>query len=379
MPSPDITPYVDLTLFDKDPQDLVDQAVEDALVTLPDWEPAEGNTEMVVLEGEALIGAEVIYAINRLPGATVEILLALYGVLRDAGSPPTVELRFELSDDLGHTIDAGTTVRLPLGGDLEVMDFTTDADLVVANGDTEGVVMATGSRNSIDANGIAAETEYELQDAVPYVDRVMGNTDVNAGAEPETGEDFLDRGVQVLRRLVNTLVLPEHFTAEALLNPLVVRATTLDNFDVTVGGGSVPGDHPGHVTVLVAGAAGAALDPGDVADLDADLEAKSMANLAVHVAGPTVTNVAVTAEVIRLAGYLDAEVEANVGAALQAYLDPDTWEWGRDVYRNELISVIDQVEGVDRVVSVTAPAADVVVDVDELINDGVLTITVTAP
>lgn len=378
MPSPDLTPYVDLTLFDKDVQDLIDQAVADAAVKLPDWEPKEGNTEMVVLEAEALEVAELIYAVNRLPGAVVEILLALFEVDRDLGDPPTVQLRFELSDNLGHTIPAGTTVRLPLAGDLEPLDFTTDADAVVPNGQVQGLVMATGSRNTIDANGTLAEVELELQDAIPYVDRVMTNAAVAAGAEPETGEDFIARGIQVLGRLVNTLVLPEHFTRDALLNALVERATTLDNFDISLGTG-VPGDHPGHVSVLVAGANGAALSAGDMAAIDTDLEAKAMANLSVHVAALTITAVAVTATVVRKAGFDSATVDAAVVAALQAYLDPDTWEWGRDVYRNELIALMDGVAGVDRVTAITVPAADVAVDVDELVTAGAIDITVNAP
>lgn len=379
MPSPDVTPYVDLTLYDKDAQDLVDQAVADAVAKFPDWEPREGQTEMVHLEGVALEVSELIFAINRLPGAIVEILLRLFEVERDAGSPPTVVVRFELSDDLGHTIPAGTRVLLPLPADLEPLEFTLNEAMVIPATQTEGTGAATGNRNTIDANGVEAETELELLDAVPYVDAVFTDAAVAAGAEEETSEAYLTRGVQTLRRLVSTLVLPDHFTREALLNPLVVRATTLDNFDVTVGGGSVPGDHPGHVTVLVAGAAGAPLDAGDMTDLDDVLEAKALGNLAVHVAAPTVTDVAVTATVVRKAGYDAADVEAACEAALGAYLDPDSWEWGRDVYVNELIAVLDAVEGVDRVDVIALPAADVVVGVDELVDDGVLTITVDDP
>jgi hypothetical protein len=169
-------------------------------------------------------------------------------------------------------------------------------------------------------------------------------------------------------------VRPSHFTAAALENPLVTRAFVLDNHD------GVAANQLGHVAVAVAGAGGVALGAGDKAAIEADLEDRAQVNLDVHVINPTVTAVAVTATVRRVAGYTDDAVEANVTAAINAYLDPDTWEWGSTVRRNELIAVIDRAEGVDFVDVLTAPAADVVLPgVAPLADAGVLDITVDAP
>jgi Baseplate J-like protein len=376
LPSPDIREYVDLTLYDRTPQELLDTALADAAIKLPGWVPREGNTELVLLEAVSLEVAELVYAINRLPGAVTEVLLGLYGIVRDDGAPPVATVRFELSDNLGHTIPAGTIVRL-VAGDV-VVDFTTNANLAIAPGATEGVIGITADRNTIEGNGTPIDTELELITAVPYVDAVVVTVAIAGGLEAETGESFLDRGAQALRRLVSTLVTPDHFVAAALEDPNVLRAQGLDNYNPAVGPN--PGDNPGHITVVVAGANGAALTAPQKAAIEAVLEAAAMANLDVHLADPNVTNQAIDVTVVRLAGYTDLQVQANVTSALQAYLDPATWAWGRDVYRNELISVIDQAVGVDRVVALAVPAADVAItNIGGLVNDGALTITVQAP
>src|SRR4051794_20833934 len=114
MPSPDVTDLVELTLYDKGPFDLVDRALADAAPKLPGWVPREGNTELVLLEAMALPVAELIYAVNRLPGAVLDVLLRLYGITRNLGAPAAATVRFTLADALGHNLPAGTRVALPL-------------------------------------------------------------------------------------------------------------------------------------------------------------------------------------------------------------------------------------------------------------------------
>lgn len=377
MPSPDLRQYVDLTLYDRDAQGIFDRALELAKVSLPDWTPREGNTEVVLLESLALEVSELTFATNRVPGAVAEALLKLYGLTQDPGAAATASARFTLADNAGHTIPAGTTVRLRLTDELAV-DFTLDANLAVAAGATEGVGAITATDVGIAANGTAVGTTLELIDAVTYVERVVLETSPTGGQEPETSSAFLDRGAQVLRRLVNTLVLPEHFTAAALSDARVYRATSVDNYDP--GQAGAPGDHAGHVTVAVAAEGGVLLTSTVKGELDVTLSDQAQANLAVHVIDPTITAVAVTATVRRLSTYTDAQVSANVNAALEAYLDPDTWAWSATVRRNELIAIIDRAEGVDYVATLTDPAADVSLSgVAPLATLGTVTLTVEAP
>lgn len=140
------------------------------------------------------------------------------------------------------------------------------------------------------------------------------------------------------------------------------------------------GSYPGHVTVAVLGLNGAPLLPSEREALRLELDVQAQANLAVHVMDATVTTVDVAATVVRREGHAEADVIAAVTSTLNLYLDPDTWTFGRPVYRNELISIIDQVEGVDRVTAITTPAADVIpAGVAPLVDLGTATITVLAP
>ena len=379
MAQPDLQTYHELTLYDRLPYELVERALEDAAVKFPEWEPRENNTEMVLIEVLATVVAEMVFAVNRVPGAVTEVLIRLFDIERDLGTAPTTTVTFNLADTLGHTIPAGTRVRLDLGGSAGVIDLLTDVQAVAAAGQTSVTVAATGSTATAAANGTPAGTPLSLESAIPYVDSVVLATAVLAGADPEDETSWRDRAVKRFSRLTSTLVLPEHFTADANEWPTVARATTLDLYDPDAGSGT-PGDHPGHVTVAVIGSGGALLSAQDKTDLETDLETKTLANLDVHVIDPTVTAVDVTVDVVRKTSHTDQQVSDNITAALGAYLNPDAWDWDATVYRNELIALLDGVDGVERVVDITVPAGDVALTgVAPLADVGTVTVTVQAP
>jgi len=82
------------------------------------------------------------------------------------------------------------------------------------------------------------------------------------------------------------------------------------------------------------------------------------------VVGPDYLPVTVSASVRARRGAARAAVVAAIRTALDAFLDPLTggpagrgWPFGRDVYRAEILQVIDQVEGVDHVLSLELRAA----------------------
>lgn len=371
--SPDVSQYVDLTVYDKDPQDIFASAVAALQVVLPEWVPRESNIEVLLLEALALEVAESVFAINRLPGAVVEVLLKLYGVERSIGQPPVVTLRFTMVGTTGYTIPAGTQARVVLPGAADPVIFSTDTELVIAPGSSFGVVAATGDRHTSEANGIAATTTLELLDAMLYVEHVKTETVVSGGVDPDTDQDYFTRATDRFSRLSDALVLPRHFEIAALENPYVKRAKALDNWD---GSGGAPGDDPGHITVAVYGD-GANLSAGQKTDLLNTLEASALANLAVHLIDPTINSQNVTATVQALAGYDIAEVEAAIEQAIELYLDPLTWGWGTTLRLFELTTVINNVPGVDYIVSMTTPNANVSLSGHApLVDAGTLSITV---
>lgn len=481
--SPELVP---LTLVDLTEQDLVDIAVADAALKLPGWTPREGHTEVVLLEAQALITAELIYALNLLPDAVLEAVIATYGLVRDAGAAPSATFTMTTSSTTPVTVPTGTRVRVLYNGD-DALDFLTTTDLVIPAAGSAPVIATAVEKTAI-LNGNPTGVTTELVDAIIAVDTVVLASAVTGGRNAETSAAYRARGANLFRRLTSTLVLPAHFTAAALEVAGVIRATTLDNYnptavlptpgpvtatpsttggtlgagtrsyrvsatnadgetvasvavtavttgttasvaldwpDVTaptgtdpvtgykvygrVGGaegllatvvasaytdtgaaavgalppasnttGGIPGDHKGNVTVAAAVAAGAALPAATRDALLSDLTDKAHSALAIHVIAPTITPVPVTATITVVPGYVAADVETAAEAALAAYLNPDAWPWSGTVYRNELISIIDRVPGVGRVVTLTAPAADVTLaGVAPLASSGALTVTAT--
>lgn len=372
--SPDYTQFVDLTLYDKTPEDIYEAALQTLQSRIPDWTPTATNIETMLLEALAVEVGESVFTLNRIPESMVRVLLSLYGVELDPGQPPTVTLQFTAQDTDGYVIPAGTEVAILLS-DGEYMSFFTNTSLTIPAASLTGTVAATATVNTNIANGIAIGTNAELVDAVVGVESVETSTVITGGTLPESIASWTARGVQRLRRLVDTLVIPQHFIQASLEEPGVVRANAIDNYDPFAYIPGEPGDHPGNITVVVYGD-DAPLSSGDKADLQDSLEQRANANLIVHVIDPTITTVNVTATIGVVPTAVEADVIDAVEARLQEYLSPNTWPWAGTVRVNELISVIDQVPGVSYVGAVTVPSADIVLGEGEsLVEAGTLTIT----
>lgn len=377
MPSPDVSPFIDLTLYDRDPQDVFEAGISDLQIKLPEWAPREGNTEVLLLEAMALEVAELIFAANRIPSSVVETVLKLYGINRDAGEAPTADLLVTLAGTQGYTIPAGINVRLDLPGGVEPLVFTTGAEVVVPVDTSTVTLSAVGDRFTAEANGTPAGTLLEVLESIFFIEKIELATPVANGRDPEFDDTYFERGAQRFSRLSDTLVLPRHFTTYALEDPLVKRAYAIDNYDPAADpeGDGPTGNDPGHVTVAVYGN-GVMLTTAEKDALDAEMEGMAMANLAVHVVDPTITPVDVTATIQADKAYALNDVIDNVNAALNEYLSALTWEWGAVVRRNELISVISSTTGVAYLESMPVPAADVTLPgVANLTTPGTLTIT----
>lgn len=377
MPSPDVVSYVGLELLDVDAQQLLDTALANAALSFPDWTPREGNTEVVLLEEFAAMVEDVVYALNQLPNGLAEVLLRLFGLQRDQGAPPYAEVRFTMSGASGYTVDQGVTVRLDMGADAEPIDFTTDTDLVIPEGQTTGTILASASEATVLANGRTGT--LELLDAVTDVEAVALNSPVAGGRVAEDGAAFLDRGAPMLARLTNTLVRPADVEAYLAERTDVTRIRVLDLYNPATPS-IPPGNAPGYVTAAVSAGAGTTLTDAAKDLIAADLRNKMHAGLIVNVVDADVAVLDVSATVLRFATATDAEVAAAVEAAVRAYLDPDTWAWDKTIRVNELIARIDAAAGVDAVLAVTAPDGDVILNgYAPLAKAGTVTVTVEAP
>lgn len=74
LPPVDVTDYADLRLYDTSDQQMINTAIAAAKLSMPGWNPNEGNIEVLLIELLALITSENVVAVNRVPGAVVEPL-----------------------------------------------------------------------------------------------------------------------------------------------------------------------------------------------------------------------------------------------------------------------------------------------------------------
>lgn len=350
-PNPDITGYVDLRPFDITDQDIVNTAIAATQLNIPGWVPREGNTEVLVFESVALEISEAITAINRLPGAVVQAILLLAGVDRDFGAAPIASATFTVGDILGHTIPAGTRLYLPLDDGTTVVFLVEPPGLDIPPGSNTGDASIIGDTFTASANGIPAGTPLLMADPVPFIEGVVLASDIADGRDRESDNSWRDRGVARLSRLSDALVLPRHFEAAALERPEVERALAIDLYDPTQVGD--PGDHAGHVTVAVLGENGAALSTEAKDAIEQALEASAVAVLDVHVVDVVIDTVPFEVEVHLRDGFTSSSVITAVEDAINAYVNPLTWQWGNIIRLNELIALADRVDGVDYVGAVT--------------------------
>jgi hypothetical protein len=389
--SPDVTAYTNLTLYDADPVTLVNRMVLNGQVSFPGWNPLQGNTELVLAQSLALIIAELVYAVNRLPGATVSTLLQLFGITQYPGVPATATVTFNMANGMTNDIPAGTQLQLVLPS--QVVVFTTDTDTPIAGGVTAVTVDVTATTNVSAPNGAPVGTPLTPINQLWFVNSAVLATSPTGGQNPETNQAWLDRGINRLQGLSTALVTPDQFTTAALADiaDTVFRATTVDNWNPTLSGGA-GGTAEGCVTVAVLAEGGVELTTGQLGNVQAILDESCVAGLAVYVVSPQVTSVDVTCTVWQAPGYTAAQVIENVTASLAAPvvsstggvpgagLSTDQWAWGQPVRLNDLITVITQTAGVDYVVSISSPSADVeLTGYAPLAALGTVTVTVNGP
>lgn len=136
MASPDFSPYVDLTLFDRQPGDVYLDAVNYARTVLPEFEPRIGTVEDALLQSVSYVGGELIAAINRLPNGLFEGLLNLFQF-------PRRQATFARGFAVFTAVDA-TGVRIPAGTQVGYLSETNEGTLLFVFQTEEPASIATG-------------------------------------------------------------------------------------------------------------------------------------------------------------------------------------------------------------------------------------------
>lgn len=382
--------YLELE-FRTDSQELLDLAVDVMQRHHPGWQPVPSGIATwimeAVVEGVAVPIAE---QANTVPDQIFHSWLEdMYAIPAKPGASAQLTTTWVFRDTAGYTVPAGTILSLvnPAG---EPIQFQT-VDAVVAPAGVDTVVAAIYATDpGAEANGITpAPGDVQLAEPMEVVTSVTGNGVTSGGADPETEQEYLDRGRRRLQTIGGGLVLPQDFAILATDVPGVTRAVAINGF--------IPPSSTGQeraVAVAVHGPDGLPVSTAVKTAVDQLLQARREVNFIVNVIDPTYTTVDVTATATAYDGYATAEVQALAAAAVEEFLDPAGWGTGPEgevdgtwlnrtkVRYFDLVHVLEGVIGLDHVdtLQVNGGTSDVTLTgVAPLPQVGTISITVATP
>lgn len=142
MPSPDFSPYIDLTLYDKDPGSIYLDAITYAQdVALPEFNPRVGSVEEALLQAVSYATSQLVGTVNRIPNGLMEGILNLYGFERQQSISARVTILVEImSTTSDTTIPTGALFSYStlVDGVQETYFFSLVEDIVITAGNTTG-------------------------------------------------------------------------------------------------------------------------------------------------------------------------------------------------------------------------------------------------
>lgn len=352
--------YLGIEVDDRDPQAIFDDMVEGVQAELPAWAPHNAALEVMILEAFAVAAADWIYATNRTTGALVETVLTLYGVPRDDGLPASGQLELTFDGSVSLSIAEGAAFVTDEGVTLVAVRDT----LVDGSSATLDVEEATAGEGSL----LVAGAELSPAVAIPRLSTCQLVAPVAGGRPAEDDLTYLARAATRLRRVTSALVVPEHFTAAALEDPRVGRATTLDRYN-----GTTP-DVDGHVTVVLYGR-GEALPADTIEELRLSMEEASASILTVHAMPAELVPVDITAGITVATGYDSTDTVAQAEAVLTEWLSWPNAGFGQTTVDPDIIeTILADIPGVSAAV-VSAPSGGLTFEPWQLPAPGAINVT----
>ena len=358
--SPDMRKYVDLTVYDEDPIVLLNEILGTARGLMPGWRPEAGQIETVLAEAFAVRTSEVSNSINRVPDAATEILLQLYGLYRSDGtkSKATILINFYDSDSIERSLPAGTEFMYIDGVTGVAYAFELNSSFTLSgskSGYAEVTAVSVGTANNISAKGRSLTL---ISNAV-FFESAKFETAASGGTNPETDDEYFDRGIQLLASYTSGSTTPEQIKYYVGANFTFADRVEVYNRrryrdrDITA---PDYGTHDGAVLVAVgsevgtnaSAAAEVTVAPSNLSQLHSDLQERSPAGLIIDVMSAELVKIHVDASFVLKDGFIGSEVKTAVEESLKGYLDSNSWDWSDNVVRRyEVVALIDIVEGVD--------------------------------
>jgi hypothetical protein len=333
--------------IETDADTLADNAIDVLQAQWEDWEPNEGDPEVIQIEALSQMAADVADVAAIMPNAAFEAILdRLFNVVPQDGEPALGTVTFTLVDSAANVIPGGTEV------DIDGYAFSVDEDTpTIAGSTTVAGVPVTANDNDSGANGLTGETVV-LVGVLAFVSDVSLDGPTSGAIDPETEQEYLDRGSQALELQAITLVTAHDYEIMALSDPRVGRAVAVINMATRT------------ITVTASQADGTNLPTAAKTDLAALFDSYRQTTWTVVLGDATKTTINVTFQVHVYPGFDAPTVITAAIDAVTVFLDPAAWGSNLNtpsptpdveprVRKNKLIDVIGSVTGVDYVIDLT--------------------------
>lgn len=236
MASPDFRQYVDLSLYDRQPRDIYEDAIDYAKTVLPELTVRTGTLEDALLQSMAYVSGELIASINRLPNGLMEGILSLMGLPRTEATYATGTATFTLIDSNGATLAAGTQIGYTetVEGLSTFHTFRTVTAVTIPAGST--------TSTAVDIIADSAGTKPSLLSGQQMVVVSASNRILSAslasnlvtGVAAESDAEYFARGATYLASLSACLTTAEQIQNYILTNyPDVHRCKVYDLTKIT--------------------------------------------------------------------------------------------------------------------------------------------------
>jgi len=133
----DFSKYVDLRIFDAEPGDIYLDAIEQARLTMPEFNLRVGTPEDAIFQAASYISALSIAAINRLPDRLMEGIVSILGFTRQQAISAEVDVTITLDTYSGGTIPAGTIFSYETLFEDEITEFVFQTSQAVVINEIE--------------------------------------------------------------------------------------------------------------------------------------------------------------------------------------------------------------------------------------------------
>lgn len=350
--SPDLPQPVDLTLHAVTETQLVDAMVTAMQVIVPEWEPQEGATEIILMESIALTMGQFIFALNQLPRVVMDGVVALHGITRNGAVTATGQITVTVSSSTigAQSLPAGARFRVETDNYGSVILLAVEDVTINPSDNVTGVVNVIAEQPGSTPNGVPVGTGALMIDPYTWIESALVTAAIGGGGDLEADEQFYARAAAELQAISMTLVTDSNFSTAALRNDNVGRAKAFGLWD----GAGTPGTMPGHIAVAVAAPDGTPLTAPAKAAILIELTAGSVAGLQIHIVDFVTVSMNLGVVYTPDPAYTAAEVAVSIETELRGWLNPATWPLGDTLTGvNQIVLRIGRVDGVANVTSVT--------------------------